>query len=361
MRIGEGSTEKEIKDQEANGFVSIGRFSDIGEYIHRAISGPRKRETVIYPTFYEDWETNEIKETFNSITLVPNARTVLDKIAAIDRKIQKSNGADKEEIRTQFNRSLRYMWIVLSRTEETEEGVPWIGPWEYPSRVSKQLTEAHKAIDSKDKTKLRYGLYFTFDHIVNKYYDKETMRKTSGNKQFSTRYSFEVDPSNIPMAGKLPADLLNRDYREKHAKKIMDLYGQVFTPIELDAIEESEWALEDLVTPVKTDEEIMEILTERPINWNAVDLNGNDIFKNKEQLFDECQEFASRLLGAGASVPRLEKTNEEPAKGVPEKEEWTTDTTPTEEFESTSKVTEEVTKEAPKEVKETTEDGVVTW
>ena len=305
IKVGQGSSTDEIRNEETTGFVSIGRFSDEGEYIHRALAGPKRKESIIYPTFYQDYETGALQETFNTITLVPGTRSILDKLAAIERKVQHNNGIERDDIRAQFSRSYRYVWLILSRTQKDSEGKPYLGPWEYPARISKKLTEYNCAVDTKDKTKLRYGLFYTFDHIVKKYYDQKVMKKTGGNKQFATRYSIDIDPNCTPMAGKLPIDLLDAEYQKAHADKINELLTKVFTDEELELIEASEYDLDTLVKPVQSDEEIMEILEKFPINWNAKDPSGNDVFKYKEELFEEAQEFAGRLLENYSDTPAL--------------------------------------------------------
>ena len=137
------------------------------------------------------------------------------------------------------------------------------------------------------------------------------MKKTGGNKQFATRYSIDIDPNCVPMAGKLPADLLDAEYQEAHADKINELLTKVFTDEELELIGASEYDLDTLVKPVQTDEEIMEILEKFPINWNAKDSSGNDVFKYKEDLFEEVQKFAGRLLENYSDAPALPQKSDE--------------------------------------------------
>lgn len=307
VKIGTGATEEHINKETTKNYTKIGRFEE-GEYVHRAIDGPIRKEFVLYPSFYTDYETGETKETLHSVTIIPESRTIFDKLAAIERKVQQNHGIDKMHIETQFGKSVRFIWLVLSRTQKDENGNPYIGPWEYPPVISDKLIEFNRISDVKDESKLRYGLFYTFDHIVKKWYDKKTMEKTGGNKRFATRYSLDVDPSCVPMAGKLPIEILKASYQKEHTDKIQKLITQVFTPEELDLIEESGFSLDSLrdsTRPVESDEEILEILAEHPINWNATDVNGKSKFKFKEELFKEIQEFEGRLLESVNIKPQL--------------------------------------------------------
>ena len=309
-----GATSEETTREESSGYQEVGRFSDEAKYLHRALSGPKRKESIIYPTLRRDYDTGEVKEGFNSIVLVPQERTIIDKLAAVDRKIQEANGVEYRDTRSQFSRTLRYVWIVISR-DLYEEGKPWIGPWEYPSRISKELTKFQRAKSTRDESKLGYGPYYTFDVVIEKYLDKDAMRKTGGNKQYSTRYSIEVDPSCMPMAGKLPVELVeNPSYAAEHMDQVMQLYSKVFTPEELTAINNYEESLDDLILPTRTDEEILEILKEYPVNFNATDLSGNPAFKHCDELFEEIENMGIRILEASTMehAPALSESTDTP-------------------------------------------------
>jgi len=314
-----GASNNETNSEESSGYLEVGRFSEEAKYLHRALSGPKRKESVIYPTLRRDYETGEVKESFNAIVLMPKERTIIDKIAAVDKKIQEANGISYDDTRSQFSRNLRYVWIVISRDLTEKEDVPWIGPWEYPSRISKELTRFQRVRSTKDRYKLGYGPYYTFDVIIEKYYDKDMMRKTGGNKQFSTRYSIEVDPSCMPMAGKLPVELVeNPTYAAEHMDQVMQLYSKVFTPAELNAINEYGVSLDDLVVPVRTDEEILEILKEQPINFNATDVVGKPLFKHCDELFEEIKNMGIRILEGSTMehAPALPENTDTPFEEV---------------------------------------------
>lgn len=318
MTLKLGQTDDETRKEESSGYERVGRFSEEGEYHHRPLVGPKRRETIVYPTYWEDLETGELKLGFNSVIVTPKVRNIVDKIAAIDRKVQEQNGIDRKSIRSSLDRTLRYIWIVLSRDITSEEGNTWIGPWEYPSRISKELTKLQREVSTKDNTKLRYGLYWTCDFIIERYIDKEVARKT-GNKQFATRYSITVDPECMPMAGKLPKKLLDdKEYIAANQKKIEKLYTEVFTPEELNAIEEymANHDIQDFITPVETDEELLEVFTQRPINWDAKNNDGTPLFPYKDDLLEEINKYEGNLLAnIVQETPQLpDKSEDKPAE-----------------------------------------------
>jgi len=307
-----GITKKEAAQEEEQSSGLIGRFKDLGEYRHRCLYGPKRRETVVYPTWRKNLETNEMMPSWNTVILPPSTsgfRSLFDSFSAIDKTIQSKKGLDRSSISSPFNRTKRFIYIVLSRDIEVESGI-WIGPWEYTTTVSKEIMKIQEEISTKDKTKLRFGPYWTYDIVINKYLDDELYRRTK-SKQRSTRYSVSVDPESMNLAGKVPADIIDDpSFAENNPELVQDLYKACFTPDELEIISSYEHSLEDFVRPVTTNEEIMGILEKFPINLDAT-RETEPIFKFKDELKEEISKFGDRLLAEYETPKQLNESSTE--------------------------------------------------
>jgi|GEM_PF-5345248 len=291
-----GATTQETSKEETLYGPTIGRFKEIKEYKHRCLSGPKRREAVTYPTFRRNFETHEIEASYNTIILPPvstGIRSIFDKLEAIDKKIQESSGIDKKSMYSPLSRSTKFVYIVLSRDLENE-GKPWVGPWEYPISVSRTITKLQAEESTKDSSKLRYGPYWTWDVIVEKFEDKNIK---STDKRRTIKYTAQVDPECMPLAGKISKKAVEEaDFFDNNPELFEKYLSTAFTPEEIEAINAYSHSLDDIVVPVTSDAEILAILAEFPINLQATDDAGNDVFKFKKQLALEIRSLGQNLL-----------------------------------------------------------------
>lgn len=298
-----GATKKESSQEENKSGVILGRFKELGEYHHRCLLGPKRRESITYPTFRENFETQELEPSFNTIVLPPmnsGIKTIIDKLESIDRKNQLDHGVPRDAQTSFFSRGLRMIYIVLSRDLDND-GKPWIGPWEYPTTVSKNLNKLQFENATKDKSKLRYGPYWTWDLIIQKYEDQDIARKTT-DKRRTIKYTSNVDPECMALAGKVPMGAVYEDdFFIKNPELLEHYYKEVFTPEEIDAINLYDKTLEDFVIPVKDDEDIVKVLNQFPFNLDAKDENGNNLVRFKDELRREIEKYGIRLLESNAN------------------------------------------------------------
>jgi hypothetical protein len=298
-----GATKDDVAKEESRATAIVGRFKELGEYHHRCLLGPKRRESITYPTFRQDFETQQIVPSYNSIVLPPQSsgiRTIVDTLASLERKIAADHGASRDTMIPQFKRTTRYIYVVLSR-DLTNGDKPWLGAWEYPSTISKDITNFQAEVSTRDKSKLRYGPYWTWDVIVTKKIDEELAAKTS-NKQLTTRYTAQIDPECMVLAGKIPVEAVeDPDFFDKHPDLLKDIYSKVFTPEEVELIDAYELEIDSLVNPIKSNEEIVKIFNDFPINLEAKDANGAAIFKYKDDLYEEITKLGHRLLANDSS------------------------------------------------------------
>ncbi len=295
-----GATKKQIDEQMGVDYTNVRVFKEFGKYHHRIIQGPIRDEHAFYPTWRKDAETGVLEESFNKIELPKRDKknkTVIDKIAALDNKIQADNGVDSKKIRSQFKRQLKYIWIVLSRDEQ-ENGLPWIGAWTYPVNISKKLHEFMSMTRNAGDSKLMYGPIWSYDVIIEKY-------KT--NDMYGVGYSVNVDPSSLKYAGKIPKKLYeDAEYAAKNEDKIEAVFNNVFTEEERALIEKytEEHDIDSYTSPVKNDEEIMQVFQEFPIRWDA-EKDGVPVFKYKTDLLESLKVYADNKLQAIAETKQL--------------------------------------------------------
>jgi len=199
-----GATKEDVAKEESRSTAVIGRFKEFGEYHHRCLLGPKRRESVTYPTFKQEYETQQLVPSYHTIVLPPQSsgvKTIVDTLAGIERKLASDHNAGKD-VMPQFKRNTRYIYVVISR-DLTNGDKPWMGAWEYPSTVSKEITGFQAEVSTRDKSKLRFGPYWTWDVIITKKVDEELASRIS-SKQLTTRYTTQIDPECMVLAGKIP-------------------------------------------------------------------------------------------------------------------------------------------------------------
>jgi len=306
-----GATSNEVALEEDFSRNIVGRFKDEGEFHHRCLSGPKRRESVVYPTWRRSIETDGLVPSYNSIVLPSDRtgeRTIFDSFSAIDKNLQLKKGKDRRDIRTPFARNKKFLYIVLSRDIEVEGSTAWIGPWEYPTSVSKKITELQEELSTRKKENLMYGPYWSWDAVIKRYIDEEMYKKTKSRPR-SIRYSVNVNPECNPLAGKVPAGILeSRDFYASNIDMIDEFYRIAFTPEELDVIESYEGSLNEYVKPIDSAEALLEILHNFPINLDAMDKEGDPVFKHKEELKEELSKFGDRIFPEYKEPPQLEES-----------------------------------------------------
>lgn len=272
-------------EQEEKGFdfTDLGTFSENRTYTHRVIAGPKRVEFVWYPCIREDVDTGEPRPSFNRLALKPrskmegNQRLITDRLAAVDKKIQESQGVDKDHIESTFDRTARYIYIVISRDKSKGDDI-WVGGWEYPSSVSKQLRELQAEESTSNKGMLNVGPYYTYDVNI-------TRKKVSG--KYGVKYSLNVEQSTVKYAGQIPTEVVNGSPEDIEANKelLEKVQKDVFTPEELKAVNEfmEENSLDDLVNIIDSDEEVLQAFQNNPINLLGQRQN-QPIFKYDQQF-----------------------------------------------------------------------------
>jgi len=313
-----GTTKREaaVEGEQSSGL--IGRFKDLKDYRHRCLMGPKRRETVVYPTWRKSLETDEMYPSYNTVILPPSTsgfRSIFDSFSAIEKTIQTRHGIDRSAIDSAFNRTKRFIYVVLSRDVEVESGI-WIGPWEYTATASKEVLQLQSEISTKNRDYLRYGPYWAYDIVIKKYVDEELMRKTKSRMR-STRYTVSVDPENMPLAGQVPIKVIeSREWTDDNASLMQELYKKAFTPDELEVINSYEHGLDDFVRPINNNDELKEVLERFPINLDAVRSNNVEVFRFKNDLKEEISKFGDRLLAEYDTPKQLEESAVE--ESVPE-------------------------------------------
>jgi len=86
------------------------------------------------------------------------------------------------------------------------------------------------------------------------------------------------------------------NFFDKHPELLKDIYSKVFTPEEIELIDAYELEMDSLVSPIKSNDEIIKIFNDFPINLEATDANGVPVFKYKDELYEEVTKLGHRLL-----------------------------------------------------------------
>lgn len=290
-----GGSDEQFKEEMGNGgpTAEIGRFKEYGNYTHRVLAGPKRMDSCWYPSWREDSDTGAIKSSWNRLILPKrsNGKTITDKIATLDRKIQKEEGIDSQYINSPFDRQTRYIYIVLSRDETQDPKTPWIGFWEYPTSVSKKVRKLNKKESSKNKGMLSYGPYWTYDIDI----EKENT-DSSSDKRFSTQYNTDVVAETIQYAGQIPVEVVtDSSFQYDEIQKIQK---NVFTPEELKAIQSfmKENDLDSYVNPLSNEEIVNNLTNKSPIRWDE------EQFKFKDKLLEAANNYKDRLVNSVANT-----------------------------------------------------------
>lgn len=291
MALNLGGNEEQFDNEMNNGFsnAEVGRFKEYGNYTHRVLDGPKRMDSCWYPSWREDSETGAIKASWNKLVLPKRSKgkTLTDKLAAIDRKVQHEEGIDSQYLNSVFDRQTRYIYIVISRDLTKDSAKPWIGFWEYPTSVSNKVRNLNCKESSRNKGKLNYGPYWTYDIDIEK-----INTDSGGDKRFNTSYNADVVAETLQYAGKIPMEVVtNLDFQWDKLAKIQQ---EVFTPEEVEAIESfmKDNELDSYVKPM-TNEEILDNLTNiAPIKWDE------DNFKFRDKLLEAASEYKNSTIKA---------------------------------------------------------------
>jgi hypothetical protein len=341
-----GRDEQYEQEEQGFNFTNVGRFDDKGTYTHRVIAGPKRIEYVWYPCVREDNDTGEPYSSSNRLALLPRAKMddgqkfITDKLAAIDRKIQEEHNVPKDRIRSTFDRTTRYLYIVISRDRSKQNDI-WIGGWEYPASISKELRDLQKEESTSNKGMLNLGPYWTYDvNIIKKEVDG----------LYGIDYSIRAEQSTVKYAGQIPIEVVtgDKDALRKNKDLLQEVQNNVFTPEELEAIDDymESHSLDDLIDVYESNEEILQEMNNRPINLIGKRKSGKKIIqfphkfsqmvnnKMKDNLLPETTELEEELntdeLEEGdeqelnkskEETPEPEKDTEEEAIPMDNKEE----------------------------------------
>lgn len=288
-----GNDEQFEKEMGSGGSADIGRFKEYGNYTHRILAGPKRMDSCWYPSWREDPDTGAIKSSWNRLVLPKRSKgkTITDKLATLDRKVQKEEGIDSQYINSPFDRQTRYIYIVLSRDETQDPKDPWIGFWEYPTSVSKKVRKLNKKESSKNKGMLSYGPYWTYDIDIEK-----VNTDSNSDKRFSTQYNTDVVAETIQYAGQIPVEVVTDPSFQY--EKLQEIQQDVFTPEELEAIQSfmDENELDSYVQPLSNEEIVNNLTSKSPIRWDE------EQFKFKNKLLEAANNYKDRLVNSVAST-----------------------------------------------------------
>lgn len=297
MAVPLGGNEEQFNDEMDNGYsaADIGTFKEYGNYTHRILDGPKRIDSCWYPSWREEADTGQIRASWNRLVLPKRSKgkTITDKLAAIDRKIQEEEGVDRKYINSTFDRQTRYMYIVISRDETQDPANPWIGFWKYPTSVSKRVRKLNSKESSKNKGKLAYGPYWVYDIDIEKINED-----SGGDKRFTTKYNTDVVAETLKYAGKIPRRVVtdsNFNY-----DKLGEIQKDVFTPEELEAIKSfmTDNSLNSFVKPMNNEEILNNLTTIAPIKWDE------DNFKFKDKLLEAASDYENKTIQSLAKSNR---------------------------------------------------------
>lgn len=274
-----GQDEQYENEEQGFNFTDIGRFADTGTYTHRVIAGPKRIEYVWYPCVREDNDTGKPYPSSNRLSLLPRAKMddgqkfITDKLATVDRKVQEEHNVPKERIRSTFDRTTRYLYIVISRDRSKQDDI-WIGGWEYPASISKELRDLQKEESTSNTGKLNLGPYWTYDVNITK-------KEVDG--LYGIDYSIRAEQSTVKYAGQIPNGIVTggKDDLRKHKDLLQKVQNDVFTPEELETIDNymENHSIDDLVDVFESNEEILQEMNNRPINLIGKRKSGKKIIQ----------------------------------------------------------------------------------
>lgn len=294
MTVPLGGSEEQFDNEMSNGYsnADVGAFKEYGNYTHRILDGPKRMDSCWYPSWREEADTGQIKASWNRLILPKRSegKTITDKLAAIDRKIQGEEGVDKNYIGSIFDRQTRYIYVVISRDQTQDPANPWIGFWEYPVSVSKRVRKLNSKESSKNKGKLAYGPYWAYDIDIEKINED-----SSGDKRFNTKYNADVVAETLKYAGKIPRRVVTDP--SFNYDKLGEIQEDVFTPEELEAIETfmTDNSLDSFVKPMNDEEIINNLTSIAPIKWDE------DHFKFKDKLLEAASDYKDKAIQGLAS------------------------------------------------------------
>jgi hypothetical protein len=281
---------KEIgrKDDVNQGWQDIVRVSEMNvPYWHRIVDGPRKVNSVFYPTLDEEGKNKTVV-----ITVKSWENSVLAPLARIDREIQKKHIYDRlgstveaheatKKVRSTLDPNSSYHCFILDK----KDPVPLVHHAEYKYSVYDKIKkiEEEPFVDengNRNEGMLRYGLLALLWLEITR----------SEKSESKTEYSVKVMEKYCEkFMGRIPTRFLGKPDRYKQTidsdlgiliihTKLKDevirvLEAGIMTQEELNAIVNYGFVLDDLIVPM-TEDEALEKLQAYPLKLDATDDKG---------------------------------------------------------------------------------------
>ena len=309
--------------------ADMSKFSDrvdIKEGIntHRVLTGPFLTRSVYWPTMAE--EGGQMVQRMRSVLIPKTGSELLRSLSDAEKEFRRTMG--ENDPRSQFTPSNAYLYLVFNRDEAVAEGdLPQVRVAAYKQTIFNRLKEIQEERSTKDSNNLKNGLIFMYDVQI---------KKTIGDKsraRFTTKYTVDVDSENNKFQGNIPAKMLEMSWDQ--VVKVLDenkLWGEIFTPEELQAIEDCEIDLAAETKP-NTEEEILAKLKDNPVFLGAKDPNsGQFMFPQNEQFMTFLKSKEVPILESAAQSqlpPKSEspiQIEEKPQETKPESQEIKVDT-----------------------------------